>query len=351
VSAAQTKQAAAAPEVDANGSAPKPGQYVSNDIPIALKSTLVDSDGVPYREFRRGLTPRWWRVALDLTLAYAVLIATVAVLVVWDPGMPIAIAATIGGALVIGYTVHFINCFFHEASHYNVIPGRRRNDLVVNALMGWLFASSVALYRPIHFQHHRALGSTMDPENTYFDPLRVRFLAEALLGVKLLRSMRENREAEAALEDSGRRSGAAAEGSRLLWTGIAGAVNLAIVAGLIALGSLPAAIAWVGGMLMVFPFMASLRTVLEHRAEDADPRVDYSKVDQGPVNRLFGSGPLASTMGSAGFNRHAIHHWEPQVSYTRLKDIEAYLLRTDVAPLIRERQTTYTGTFLRLLEL
>ena len=83
---------------------------------------------------------------------------------------------------------------------------------------------------------------------------------------------------------------------------------------------------------MVFPFLASLRTLLEHRAEDADPRANYAEVDQGPVNRLFGSGPLASTLGSAGFNRHALHHWEPQISYTRLKDIEAYLLRTEVGP-------------------
>ena len=68
------------------------------------------------------------------------------------------------------------------------------------------------------------------------------------------------------------------------------------------------------------------------------------------MNRLFGDGPLASTVGSAGFNRHAIHHWEPQLSYTRLADLEAYLLRTDAAPLVRERQTSYADTFLRLLE-
>ena len=77
----------------------------------------------------------------------------------------------------------------------------------------------------------------------------------------------------------------------------------------------------------------------------------YRRIDHGPVNRLFGSGPLASTAGSAGFNRHAIHHWEPQLSYTRLANVEAYLLRTDAAPLIRERQTSYADTFLRLLEL
>jgi fatty acid desaturase len=340
-------ETAPAADVETNGSAPKQGEYVSNDIPISLKSTLIDDGGVPYREFRRGLTPRWWRVALDLTLAYGVLAATLAGLVIWDPGMPEAVAATIAAAIVIGYTVQFINLFFHEATHYNVVPGRRRNDFVVNALMGWMFASSVSLYRRIHFQHHRALGTTMDPENSYFDALRVSYLVEGLLGVKLLRSLRENSEA-----DPSRDGGSPGlDRTRLLWTAIAGIVNLAIVGGMLALGSIPAAIAWTAGMLMVFPLLASLRNLLEHRAEDADPGVDFSKVDQGPVNRLFGSGPLASTLGSAGFNRHAIHHWEPQVSYTRLKDIETYLLRTEAAPLVRDRQTSYAQTFLRLLEL
>ena len=326
-----------------------PREYVSNDIPISLKGTLVDSEGVPYREFRRRLTPRWWRVGFDLAASYAVLIATLAGLVIWDPGMPAAIAASIVGALVIGYTAHFINLIFHEAAHYNMVPGRSLNDLVANLLMGWMFATSVSLYRQVHFQHHRALGTTMDPENSYFDALRRRYLAEGLLGVKLVRSLRENRDAEAKLE----RSAAEPSGTRrrrLLWTGIAAVVNLSIIAGLLALGSVPAAIAWAAGIVMVFPFLASLRTVLEHRAEDADSRADYARVDHGPVNRLFGSGPFATTFGSAGFNRHAIHHWEPQVSYTRLRDIESYLLRTEIAPLVRDRQTSYSETFLRLLE-
>ncbi len=136
----------------------------------------------------------------------------------------------------------------------------------------------------------------------------------------------------------------------MIWLAVAAAVNAGIAAGLIALGSVTAAVAWLIGLLVVFPFVGSLRQLLEHRSESADPGTDYHQVDHGPVNRLFGDGPLASTVGSAGFNRHAIHHWEPQLSYTRLADVESYLLRTEAAPLIRERQTTYADTFLRLLE-
>ena len=76
------------------------------------------------------------------------------------------------------------------------------------------------------------------------------------------------------------------------------------------------------------PFFVSLRQTLEHRDEDAHPGSDYTRVDHGgDANRLFGDGPVANTLGSAGFNRHALHHWEPQVSLHRLRELERYLDR------------------------
>ncbi len=325
-------------------------EAVSNDIPLALKATLIDDRGVPYREFRRGLTPRWVRIWLEIGAAYAALALTLAGLAWWSPRLPWAVPAALAGAVLIGYALQYLNNFFHEAAHYNLAPGRERNDRLTNLLMGWIFGSSIAQYRRTHFQHHRALGTTEDSENSYFDALGIRYLAEGLFGIKAVRSLRRWREVQRALE-ARRVAPANRDGSRLAWIIIAAIVNLAIAALLVTIGAAAAAVAWLAGLLLVFPFLASLRQLLEHRSEEASAGVDYTVVDHGPVNRLFGDGPLASTLGSAGFNRHALHHWEPQTSYTRLKDIEAYLLRTPIAPAIRERQTTYRDTFLRLLEL
>ena len=322
---------------------------VSNDIPISLKSELIDDRGVPYREFRKTLTARWGRIWAEIALAYAVIALALAGLVTWSPGWPAAIPAVLVGGGLIGYALQYLNNFFHEATHYNLAPGRARNDLLTNLLMGWLFGSSIALYRRTHFQHHRALGTTEDSENSYFDALGVRYLARGLVGVKAIRSLRRWRQTQRSLDEE--RGAASPGGSRVAWIAITGVVNLAIAGFLVAVGSPAAAIAWLGGLLIVFPFLASLRQLLEHRSEEASASVDYTKVDHGPVNRLFGDGPLASTFGSAGFNRHALHHWEPQISYTRLKDIERYLLRTQIADAVRERQTSYRDTFLRLLEL
>jgi fatty acid desaturase len=245
---------------------------------------------------------------------------------------------------VIGYVIAFVNNFFHEAAHYNLAPGRRRNDLLTNALMSWLYGSSIGQYRGVHFQHHRALGTTMDSENSYFDPLNVRYLVEGLLGVKVLRTVRRHREVQSSWDaaPSGR--------SRLGWLAIAALVNGAIVIGLALSGAIAAAAAWVLGEIAFFPFFVSLRQTLEHRDEEASAEIDYTQVDMGATNRLFGDGPVASTLGSAGFNRHALHHWEPQVSCTRLRELERFLDGTKLHPYISERRTTYLDTLLRLLE-
>jgi fatty acid desaturase len=322
----------------------------SNDIPFALKATLVDEEGVRYRDFRASLETRWAVVWMHVALGYGALAALVALLAVFADISAAGIAVAVAGGLAIGYTLEFLSNFFHEAAHYNVAPGRARNDRVANVLIAWMFGRSIQAYRRIHFQHHRALGTTMDSENSYFDGLGAGYLAAGLFGLKAVRTMRRYREVE---REQAARDGGPEQGpvSRLGWMAVAAGIDLGVAALLLVVGSPIAAIAWLWGVLFVFPFFGSLRQLLEHRSEDADSRVDYRKVDHGATNRLFGDGPLASTLGSAGFNRHALHHWEPTVSYTRLRDIQRYLEGTDLAPAIRERRTTYADTFLRLLEL
>src|SRR5204863_1422182 len=111
----------------------------------------------------------------------------------------------------------------------------------------------------------------------------------------------------------------------------AAVIHTAIVVTAAWAGQYALAAAWSIGTLSVMPLFVSLRQLLEHRSEGADPHVDYAVTPHGAVNRLFGDGPVASTLGGAGFNRHLLHHWEPQISYTRLRELEAYILRTEAA--------------------
>ena len=322
-------------------------QQIPNDIPIELRSTLVDDRGTPYKEFRAGLTPRYGLVWLHISIGYAVLAAVLAAIALADPGFPASVLAAALGALVIGYTLAYLNNFFHEAAHYNLLPKRRANDRATNAALGWLYGSTIADYRRVHYQHHRALGTTQDSENSYFDALRVRYLLAGLFGVKVLQTLGRHRRVASNAEGSNGDRGARSS----WWILFSIALHLAIAGGLWLAGFEAAGAAWLCGVVLVTPFFISLRQVLEHRSEDADSHLDYREVDHGAVNRLFGDGPVANTLGSAGFNRHALHHWDPGISYTRLRDVERYLLRTPAAGEIQKRQTTYSATFLRLLEL
>jgi hypothetical protein len=101
----------------------------------------------------------------------------------------------------------------------------------------------------------------------------------------------------------------------------------------------------------VFPFLGAVRQLLEHRDDEADANIDYTQIAHGPFTRIFGSGPFSSTFGGAGFNRHLLHHWEPNVSYTNLSQLEEFLAGTEMQPTMNGRRATYSGVFLRFLAL
>jgi fatty acid desaturase len=107
-----------------------------------------------------------------------------------------------------------------------------------------------------------------------------------------------------------------------------------------------AALAWLAGMGTVYPFIASIRQLLEHRAlaPDAEAPVPYAA-----THRLFGEGPFASTFGGAGFNRHLLHHMEPQISCTRLAEVELFLNATSRASWLATHRTSYGRAFRELL--
>jgi len=239
------------------------------------------------------------------------------------------------GAVVCGYALAFIVLFFHEAAHYNLARDRALNDRLANILIGVFLGQSIATYRSTHFDHHRYLGTPTDTEHGYFDPLNVTFITESLTGLKTLKRLAARNHAAGTRIDA------------LMMLG--SLLHLTIVGLALRLGQWPLAVAWTIAIVIVFPFLAAIRQLLEHRSELATPEVDYSVVPHGAVNRMFGSGPVASTFGGAGFNRHMLHHWEPQISCTRLRDLERFVRDTPAAHVLEQGTTSYGWTFLGLL--
>ena len=64
---------------------------------------------------------------------------------------------------------------------------------------------------------------------------------------------------------------------------------------------------------------------------------------------MFGGDVFSRTFGGAGFNRHLLHHIEPQVSYTRYDALEDWLMNTSIAPALDVRRASYVRTFAALV--
>ncbi len=67
-----------------------------------------------------------------------------------------------------GFVFHYLTLFIHAAAHFNIHPNNRRlNDIVANFLLGYYFLMPIKTYRKKHFKHHKYIGTSKDPENSY----------------------------------------------------------------------------------------------------------------------------------------------------------------------------------------
>jgi len=292
-----------------------------------LRARVRAESGGDYGRFRRSLAPDFGKVKRDIAMGYAALVMILAFAGSFQGPLPGLIAAGLG-AIGVGYAIAYLQLFIHEAAHYNLAPSRRANDRVADWLICWQIGTSIAAYRRVHAEHHRHLGQADDTEISYRRALTGRFLGEMATGIHALRVF------------TGRAGGG---GERTLRPLLAGAAaHFALVAALFALGAWPAALAWLGGVGIFFPLFATLRQLLEHRPL-------RGQTGHGAVTRLFGTDLVSRSFGGAGFNRHLLHHIEPQVSYTRYDALEAYLMRTSIAPALDARRTSYARAFADLL--
>ncbi len=318
------------------------------EIGATKRNTLVNSKGIKYLDFKGTLTPKYYLVWLHLLLGYLALVVIAVAIVGLHTYRPelFPLSVLLGGVLL-GYVIAHNQLFLHEATHYNLTKSRKLNDLLANLFIGSLTGQNVRTYRVVHFQHHRKLGAPEDTENSYFDPLNVRYVIESLFGIRPLKVL-YGRMKFTKSQRSKKAEGLAHQEylTGQLLVGLL--LNGVIVVGALVLNYLPLALAWTLGVLVFFPFFGAVRQLLEHRGDHASKATDYHQVPHGKVNRLFGDGPVASTLGGAGFNRHLLHHWEPQISYTRLHDLETYLKDTEFAAIIDKSQSTYFQTFLHL---
>jgi fatty acid desaturase len=303
---------------------------------------VSNEKGLSYALFRKTLSPRYGKVLADILKGYffLVLISTATIMALagfytwWWLIVPLS-------GLLTGYTAAYLALFIHEAGHYNIHPDKKQNERLASFFLCLPFGLSLKAYRKIHWQHHLHLGTPEDTEVSYFNAPSNIFILETLTGIHLLRTMARKKKAPALTREQQR------ESRIMLFSGII--FHTVIIITSIGTGYWPFALAWVIGWGVFFPFFATIRQLLEHRDELAGPKTDFTKHPHGKVSRIFVHTFFSSSFGPAGFTRHMIHHWDPQLSYTRLKDAEAFLLACEkTARIIRSAKTTYLKTWKKL---
>lgn len=290
-----------------------------------LRARINAETGGAYAAFRNALVPDYGKVKRAMASAYLALAA-----IVVGAGIlgPLAIPVS---AIAIGFTIAYLQLFLHEAAHFGLAADRDHNDRTANRLICWQVGTDIASYRAAHWEHHRSLGGPKDTEISYRNAPSPRFLLQMLTGVHAVRVFAKRNHAPVRSP------------SKNLWPLVRGAsVHLILLTSLMIVGWWAAVVAWIAGVSIFFPFFATLRQILEHRPGRTGGAGRA-------VTRLFGDDLLSRLLGGAGFNRHMLHHLEPQVSCTRLAELEAYLNRTSAKAELDARRSTYLSAFLTLV--
>jgi fatty acid desaturase len=304
---------------------------------------VVNSGGLSYSGFRNRLSPRYNKVWLDIGKGYFFLLLAVASFLFLDHHHhSYWWAFVIPFGLLIGYIAAYLALFIHEAGHFNIYPDKKTNDRLATLFLCLPFGLSIKSYRKIHWQHHLHLGTPQDTEVSYFNALTELFVLETLTGIHLLRTMKKKNKNQLLTKEQ------IVQSRRMLVAGFlfhGVMLTVALVYGFWAF-----AITWCMAFGIFFPFFATIRQLLEHRDELAHHATDFTKQPHGKISRLFVHTLLSSSFGAAGFTRHLIHHWDPQLSYTRLGAAEAFLMECDqTAAVLRSSATTYLKTVKKLL--
>lgn len=315
---------------------------MKNNLEDISFDAVVNKQGISYAVFREQLTPRYSTVYADMAKGYFFLMAVIVSIILLQlyTTIPWWLLVPAGG-FFIGYTAAYIALFAHEASHYNLHPDKKKNELLGTLFLCLPFGLSLKSYRKIHWQHHLHLGTPADTEISYFNHLSGLFILETITGIHLLRTIFSKEKSTVLNKEQVKESRMMLLAGGLLHTSL---LTLAFITHF----WIPA-LAWILGFGLFFPFFASIRQLLEHRDELAHALTDFRKQPHGKISRIFYHTLLSGSFGAAGFTRHMIHHWDPQASYTRMKDIEQFLEEDEkTAAILRESRTSYITVFKKL---
>lgn len=306
---------------------------------------LCDSTGKNYIHLRRELKIKPWAICSNILTSWFMIFGQSLIFLMLakaKPGLAVMFPVVLIGSLWFGFWIVAYAAHFHEAAHYNLTENRHINDLLAMVLFTPILGLRIQNYRASHWDHHKYLGTPRDTEITYISALSTRKIFLWLTGIYTLQSIW--RYSLNFLSADRRTAETKGIFDILIGTIYFGTVQAIILFSLVHFISFACAVSWIIGLFVYAPFFSGLRQTLEHRSLKADAASDYRKTPHGEVNRMFGNDFFSRNFGSAGFNRHLLHHLDPSVSYTCFDEMEYFLMDTSLRSYLEENRTTYYST-------
>ena len=181
-------------------------------------------------------------------------------------------------SLWLGFWIHALSLFIHEGSHGNLTENKKVNDLISNILSILLLSINLSEYRIKHWGHHKHLGTIQDTENSYFNSLNFKNIFKFLTGlwtVTVILNL-NNKKNEISINFY----------SKIIFL-LTHSFFLSI---LLFESNYHLFLFYILSFFIFFPFFGIIRQILEHRNYLAHYKIDYSKVDHGENNKIFGTG-------------------------------------------------------------
>ena len=247
-----------------------------------------------------GLLNTFWLLAMHATLGVALWFA------------PPAVA-------VIVCVIHqrLLSEWFHEATHWNLLPDRRWNDRVADLLIGPFNGTRVQSNRPGHFQHHAAREYFV-PEDPDTDKAAATTRRELRQG--LLRDLTGQTALSAFFRAAGTPTTGKTRGnSEWLWLGALALLHGAGFAATVAAGRWELYPLYFGSLLTLYPVANRVRLYAQHAeiARDGTVRLNGSTASRtchaGLLEQVLLHGPMIMY--------HHEHHARPVLPYRALRGL------------------------------
>ncbi len=235
--------------------------------------------------------------------------------------------ATLGAALwlappavaVIVCVIHqrMLSEWFHEATHWNLLPDRRWNDRLADLLIGPFNGTRVQSNRPGHFQHHAARAYFV-PEDPDTDKAAATTRRELRQG--LLRDLTGQTALSAFARAAGTRTtGNTSGSSEWLWLGGLALLHGAGFAATVAAGRWELYPLYFGSLLTLYPVANRMRLYAQHAEIDPDGIV---RLNGSTASRTCHAGLLEQVLlHGPMIMYHHEHHARPVLPYRALRGL------------------------------